>query len=214
MAPLTRRPGSSGRGRRRGPGGITAAVSLARHGIEVLLVERRAVGSELPRATVLGVRTMEILRSWGLADRVLAGGVDVEMSMLEIPTAARATEGIRIDIGYPSPTSRAPWSARCRRPACRRTIWSRSFSSTWPPCPPRASCAVRGRRRPTHLRASGSDLEKVSSGRSFEMAPSTSSRQMAPRADPYVARHPVHRSRRPHRGCHGRGPCSALGTME
>ena len=90
-----------------GPAGLTAAVSLARHGIEVLLVERREVGSELPRATVLGVRTMEMLRSWGLTDRLLAGGVDVEMSMLEIPNVARASEGFRIDVGYPSPAQSA-----------------------------------------------------------------------------------------------------------
>ena len=99
-----------------GPAGLTAAVSLARHGIEVLLVERRAVGSELPRATVLGVRNMEMLRSWGLADRILAGGVDVEMSMLEIPTVARAAEGFRIDIGYPSPQQSAMVSPMF--PAC------------------------------------------------------------------------------------------------
>lgn len=85
-----------------GPAGLTAAVSLARHGIEVLLVERREAGSELPRATVLSVRTMEMLRSWGLTDRIMAGGVDVEISMLEIPTVARAAEGVRIDVGYPS----------------------------------------------------------------------------------------------------------------
>ena len=90
-----------------GPAGLTAAVTLAQHGIEVLLVERRAAGSELPRATVLGVRNMEMFRSWGLADRVLAGGVDVEMSMRAIPTVARAAEGIRIDVGYPSPAQSA-----------------------------------------------------------------------------------------------------------
>lgn len=99
-----------------GPAGLTAAVSLARHGIEVLLVERRASGSELPRATVLSVRTMEMLRSWGLADRVLAGGVDVEMSMLEIPTVDRAAEGIRIDVGYPSQVQSAMVSPMV--PAC------------------------------------------------------------------------------------------------
>ena len=65
------------------------------------------MGSELPRATVLGVRNMEMLRSWGLAERILAGGVDVEMSMLEMPTVARAAEGFRIDIGYPSPAQSA-----------------------------------------------------------------------------------------------------------
>ena len=99
-----------------GPAGLTAAISLARQGIEVLLVERRAVGSELPRATVLGVRNMEMLRSWGLADRILAGGVDVEMSMREIPTVAKAAEGFRIDIGYPSPAQSAMVSPMA--PAC------------------------------------------------------------------------------------------------
>jgi 2-polyprenyl-6-methoxyphenol hydroxylase-like FAD-dependent oxidoreductase len=99
-----------------GPAGLAAAVSLAQHGIEVLLAERRASGSELPRATVLSVRTMEMLRSWGLADRVLAGGVDVELSMLEIPTVARADEGLRIDVGYPSQAQSAmvsPMSPAC-----------------------------------------------------------------------------------------------------
>ena len=99
-----------------GPAGLTAAVSLARHGIEVLLLERREVGSELPRATVLSVRNMEMLRSWGLADRVLAGGVDVEISMLEVPTMASAAEGLRIDVGYPSQAQSAMVSPMF--PAC------------------------------------------------------------------------------------------------
>ncbi len=134
-----------------GPAGLTAAVSLARHGIEVLLVERRAVGSELPRATVLGVRNMEMLRSWGLADRVLAGGVDVEMSMLEIPTAARAAEGFRIDIGYPSPA--AERHGQPDVPGLRAA----GPSGVGPSRAPgrhahRARRARRrGRRRPTHL---------------------------------------------------------------
>ena len=99
-----------------GPAGLTAAVSLAQHGIEVLLVERRAAGSELPRATVLGVRNMEMFRSWGISDRILAGGVDVEMSMLEISAVASAAEGVRIDIGYPSPAQSAMISPMA--PAC------------------------------------------------------------------------------------------------
>ena len=99
-----------------GPAGLTAAVSLAQHGVEVLLVERRATGSELPRATVVGVRNMEMFRSWGIADRILAGGVDVEMSMLEISAVASAAEGFRIDIGYPSPTQSAMISPMA--PAC------------------------------------------------------------------------------------------------
>lgn len=53
-----------------GSGGLATAISAARHGASVLVVERRAGPSDLPRATVLSSRSMEVLRSWGLADRV------------------------------------------------------------------------------------------------------------------------------------------------
>jgi 2-polyprenyl-6-methoxyphenol hydroxylase-like FAD-dependent oxidoreductase len=99
-----------------GPAGLTAAVMLARQGIDVLVVERRPEGSELPRATVLSVRAMELLRSWGLEQRILAGGVDVEMSMYEMPNAARATEGSRIEVGYPTAEQAAIVSPTA--PAC------------------------------------------------------------------------------------------------
>jgi putative polyketide hydroxylase len=85
-----------------GPAGLTAAITLARAGVEVRLIERRPTGSSLPRATVLSVRTMELLRSWGLEDEILAGADDVEMTMLQMPTAARAHEGSEIAVGYPT----------------------------------------------------------------------------------------------------------------
>jgi putative polyketide hydroxylase len=40
-----------------------AAVALARHGIECLVVERRREPSTLPRATAISTRSMELLRS-------------------------------------------------------------------------------------------------------------------------------------------------------
>src|SRR3954467_14275007 len=61
-----------------GPAGLTAAISLARLGVETMLVERRAELSSLPRATAVSLRSMELMRSWGLEDAVRAGGVDVE----------------------------------------------------------------------------------------------------------------------------------------
>ncbi len=85
-----------------GPAGLTAAITLARAGVGVRLIEKRPTGSSLPRATVLSVRTMEMLRSWGLEDEILAGADDVEMTMLQMPTAARADEGTRIAVGYPT----------------------------------------------------------------------------------------------------------------
>src|SRR4051812_49961266 len=61
-----------------GPAGLTAAISLARLGVEAMLVERRAELSSLPRATAVSLRSMELMRSWGLEDAVRTGGVDVE----------------------------------------------------------------------------------------------------------------------------------------
>jgi 2-polyprenyl-6-methoxyphenol hydroxylase-like FAD-dependent oxidoreductase len=46
-----------------GPAGLTAAVTLARAHVDVLLVEKRRAGSALPRATVLSLRTMQLRRA-------------------------------------------------------------------------------------------------------------------------------------------------------
>lgn len=61
-----------------GPAGLTAAITLARYGIEVLVVERRPALSGLPRAASISTRTMELMRSWGVERLIRAGGVEVE----------------------------------------------------------------------------------------------------------------------------------------
>jgi putative polyketide hydroxylase len=85
-----------------GPAGLAAAVELARHEVDVLLVERRRAPSSHPRATVLSLRSMELMRRWGLETAARARSADVAMSMLEAPTLARAGEGSAIEVGYPS----------------------------------------------------------------------------------------------------------------
>ena len=45
-----------------GPAGLATAVSALRHGAQVLVVERRAGTSTIPRATGVSTRTMEIFR--------------------------------------------------------------------------------------------------------------------------------------------------------
>jgi 2-polyprenyl-6-methoxyphenol hydroxylase-like FAD-dependent oxidoreductase len=85
-----------------GPAGLAAATTLARHDIGCLLVDRRTEPSPLPRATALSVRTMELLRGWGLEEEVRSGGVDVEWSLLVCQTLAEAPAGEAVDIGYPT----------------------------------------------------------------------------------------------------------------
>ena len=80
-----------------GPAGLTAAISLARHGVRCLLIERRAELSGLPRAASVSTRTMELLRSWGLEQDVRAGGVEVEWRQWTGHTLS--------DVGEAHPTS-------------------------------------------------------------------------------------------------------------
>src|SRR5688572_433556 len=85
-----------------GPAGLTAAIELARHGIESLLVERRDALLSLPRATVISTRSMELLRGWGLEDAVAKRAVDVEWVGWVSPTLARAERGVPFLAGLPT----------------------------------------------------------------------------------------------------------------
>src|SRR5215208_2930950 len=86
-----------------GPAGLAAAIELARHGVAVRLVERRTRLSSHPRATVLSLRSMEIVRAWGLEAVVRARSVaDVDWRMLQADTLASAAAGTALEVGYPS----------------------------------------------------------------------------------------------------------------
>jgi putative polyketide hydroxylase len=61
-----------------GPSGLATAISALRHGARVLVVERRAGPSSVPRATGVSIHTMELFRLWGVADAVRAGAIDCE----------------------------------------------------------------------------------------------------------------------------------------
>jgi len=49
-----------------GPAGATAALLLAEHGIDTLVIEQRVAPSTHPAAHVLSTRTLEIFRELGL----------------------------------------------------------------------------------------------------------------------------------------------------
>jgi putative polyketide hydroxylase len=85
-----------------GPGGLTAAATLARYGIDFLLVERREELSSLPRATGVSTRTMELMRSFGIEDEVRAGGAEVEWSQWVCDTLSEAAAGHSLSTGFPT----------------------------------------------------------------------------------------------------------------
>src|SRR5215207_2982726 len=99
-----------------GPAGLTAAITLARAGIETLVVERRTQVSDLPRATGVSTATMELLRSWGLEQQVRGAAVDVEWQALATTTLADAAAGTAVEVGYPTRAQSAVVSPT--RPAC------------------------------------------------------------------------------------------------
>lgn len=46
-----------------GPAGLTTGIALARHGVDVLVVDRHAGTSPFPKATGISTRTMELMRT-------------------------------------------------------------------------------------------------------------------------------------------------------
>jgi putative polyketide hydroxylase len=84
-----------------GPAGLVASIMLARYGVPVLLVERRADSSALPRATAISLRTMELLRAWGLEPAVRAVAMDAKPAGLLTPALA-APGGMELPFGYPT----------------------------------------------------------------------------------------------------------------
>jgi putative polyketide hydroxylase len=85
-----------------GPAGLTAAIALARAGVETLLLERRLHTSRLPRANVVSTSTMELMRFWGLEDQVREGDLQVELQPWVTETLATASNGHAVDAGFPT----------------------------------------------------------------------------------------------------------------
>ena len=100
-----------------GPAGLVAAITLARLGVRPLLVERRSAAPSLPRATATSLKTMELLRAWGVEPAVLEGAVpDVEWLGWVSPTLREAADGAPFETGMPTRAQAALISPTA--PAC------------------------------------------------------------------------------------------------
>ena len=84
-----------------GPGGLATALSAARHGARVLVVDRHPGTSTRPRATGINLRTMEIFRTWGVADAVRERAVPVDFDSTSGATLAAPPRSSGRAGGYP-----------------------------------------------------------------------------------------------------------------
>jgi 2-polyprenyl-6-methoxyphenol hydroxylase-like FAD-dependent oxidoreductase len=84
-----------------GPAGLATAITAARHGARVLVVERRPGTSTVPRATGVSTHTMELFRIWGIADAVRDASVPAEPTMAVRRTLADEPLAV-VPLGFPS----------------------------------------------------------------------------------------------------------------
>ncbi|QYN32328.1 FAD-dependent oxidoreductase [Pseudonocardia sp. DSM 110487] len=84
-----------------GPAGLATAITALRHGARVLVVERRAGTSTVPRATGVSTRTMELFRFWGVDRAVRAAGVDCDPRVAVTHTLSAEPDEL-VSFTYPS----------------------------------------------------------------------------------------------------------------
>ena len=99
-----------------GPAGLATALSATRHGARVLVAERRASPSTHPRAIGVTTRSMELFRSWGLAEAVRAASIDALPIVVGTQTLADPVR-TPAPTAYPTPqealTVSPTWPAIC-----------------------------------------------------------------------------------------------------
>ncbi len=75
-----------------GPSGLTAALQLARYGVQVRVVDRKSGPVEQARATIVHARTLEYLDYLGLADQAMQQGVPI--THVEVHEKSRASANL------------------------------------------------------------------------------------------------------------------------
>ena len=92
-----------------GPVGLSLAIELAWRGIRAMLVERRDGSIPLPKMNAVNIRTMEVCRRWGIADRVKNAGWPQEYPRrMQYVTSLRSDPLHVIDYGAIGDASRSP----------------------------------------------------------------------------------------------------------
>jgi len=85
-----------------GPIGLTLAIDLAQRGVRATLIERNAQAGTLPKMERCNVRTMEIFRRLGIAERVRAAGLPRTAPMDVFLADAMSAPEPLVRLAYPS----------------------------------------------------------------------------------------------------------------
>jgi putative polyketide hydroxylase len=89
-----------------GPAGLVAGITLARYGVDVLVIDKHGGLSGLSRNLVISTRGMELMRRFGLEQAIRAGAADVRPCAWVTPSLASG-EGTVMPLGHPSDTEAA-----------------------------------------------------------------------------------------------------------
>jgi putative polyketide hydroxylase len=145
-----------------GPAGLATSIALAQQGVASLVVERRGAVSDLPRATGVSLRTMEILRAWGLEAEVRDGAPDIEWTAWICETLAAAAGGSPLPVGVPTreqSSALSPTAAACVPQDLLEPVLERHLRSLGPARMVRRVEAIDLRVGPDGVRAVVRDVE-------------------------------------------------------
>ena len=95
-----------------GPVGLSMAIALRRFGVDCIVVEKHASTLDFPRGRGVTVRTMEIMRRWGLEDALVAVGLPRSESLAVFNgDSLLAAEFERFVAPAPGPSALSPTQA-------------------------------------------------------------------------------------------------------
>ena len=155
-----------------GPVGLALAGDLGWRGCDCLLVEQSDGTIVQPRQDLVGIRTMEFCRRWGLVEAVEAAPYNRDCPQDNVYVAGSLARGWEIG-RYPSPSmngARPPPESPARRERCPQNMFDpilRDFARS------HATVSLRYRHRLVGLRTDGrgavADIERTDTGARLEI---------------------------------------------
>ncbi|KAI0675874.1 FAD binding domain-containing protein [Trametes maxima] len=93
-----------------GPAGLMCANALAQAGIHVRIIDKRAGRVQVGHADGIHARTLEILQSYGLKDRLINEGQEVHRAAFYVPNPNGGIQRLRRGPAFTAQTARYPFA--------------------------------------------------------------------------------------------------------